>query len=238
MATKKQPADTSKKLAPIRVKLLEKPVKAGEVLTVAVEGDYCSRYNEASAIAKAAGELMTELKPSMLPDALVRIFENNTEKPFELINSVAFRDEQDNVTRISFTAKYGDTTAKEVEDLFGKLKTKHGTTANVNDYVARTVEATFDSKVFHDAEGRFDKEKYDRIVEALDGVCKDLGVQNPLSTVVTVKPLASFHQRRWNDFSIADNRTISKVLKNTVTFTPAPNAVTGLMYGEKPEDKE
>lgn len=234
MATKKQPA----KLAPIRVKLLEKPVKAGEVMTVAVEGDYCSRYNEASAIAKAAGDLMTDLKPSMLPDALVRIFENNTKTPFELINSVAFRDEQDNVTRVSFTAKYSDTTAQEVEELFGGLKTTHGTTANVNDYMARTVEAQFDSKVFHDAEGRFDKEKYDRIVEALDKVCKELDVPNPLSSKVTVKPLASFHQRRWNDFSIADNRAISKVLKNTVTFTPCPNAVTGLMYGEKKEEEK
>lgn len=235
MATKKQ---TAAKLAPIRVKLLAKPVKAGDVMTVQTEGDYCSRYNEASAIGKAAEALMGDLKPSMLPQALNHIFENNTDKPFELINSVAFRDEQDNVTRVSFTAKYSDTTAEQVEELFGKLKTKHGTTANVNDYVARTVEGTFDSKVFHDAEGRFDRTKYDRIVEALDTVCKELGVENPLSTVVTVKPLASFHQRRWNDFSIEDNRKISLVLKNTISFTPCPNAVTGLMYGEKPEEKE
>lgn len=237
MATKKSTAPV-KKLDPIRVNLIEKPVKTGEVLTVIVEDDYPSRYNEASAIGKAADALMKELKPSMEPDAVARVFEQNSEKPFEPINSVSFQDGDGNVTRVSFTGKYADSTAKEMEDLFGGLTTRHGTTANVNDYVARTVVASFDSTVFQNAEGKFDKERYDRIVEALDDVCKELEVTNPLSTTVTVKPLASFHTRRWSDFDLAANRKITKVLKNTVTFTPCPNAKTGLMFGEKPEDKE
>lgn len=233
----KKIAAPAKKLDPIKAKLLEAPVKTGEVLTIYVEGDYPTRYNEASAICKSAEKLMADLKPYMSPDALSKIFEHNAEKPFEPISSVAFQDENGNVTRISFTGKYGDLTAQEAEELFGSLKTKHGTTANVNDYAARTVTAKFDSSVFQDEEGRFNHERYDKIVGALDKVCQELGIKNPLSTSISVKPLPAFHTRRWVDFDRAANVKITKVLKNTISFTPCANAVTGVMCGEELKEK-
>jgi hypothetical protein len=233
MATKPKKSATPKPtLASIRVKTLEKPVKTGDVLTVLVEGDYPSRFNEASAIAKAADLLMKELKPAMLPDAVARIAEQNSEKPWEPIVSVAFQDDNDNVVRISSTSKYGETTAEVVEALFGGLKTRKNEQANVNDYVARTMTAQFDSTVFQGADGKFDKARYDKIVAALDGVCLELGVKNPLSTAVVVKPLPTFHTRRWVDFDKEANSRISVVLPNQVIFTPCPNAKTGLMAGE------
>ena len=223
-------------LAPLRVKTLEKPIRTGEVLTIPVEGDYPTRYNEASSIGKVAADLMKDLKPLMLPDAAAHIFVQNSDKPWEPITSVAFQDDAGNVTRISFTAKYADTTAAIAEELFGGIQTKDGKQANVNEYMARTVVAAFDSTVFQGPDGKFVKERYDRIVAALDGVCLELGVKNPLSTSVTVKPLPTFHTRRWIDFDRETNVKISTVLQNQITFTPCPNVKTGLMAGEKPKE--
>lgn len=233
----KKPAAPKNTLAPLRVKTLAKPVKTGDVLTVLVEDDYPSRYNEASSIGKAADQLMKDLKPAMSPDAVARIFDQNSEKPWEPIASVAFQDDKDNVVRISFTSKYTDTTAEIAEALFGDLKTKDGKATDVNDYMARTVVASFDSTVFQGADGKFDKARYDKIVAALDTACKELDVKNPLSTAVVVKPLPSFHTRRWTDFDKVTNQKISKVLQNQIAFTPCPNAKTGLMIGEEPKEE-
>lgn len=238
MATKK-PTDSKKNiLAPLKIKTVEKPVKTGDVVTINVEGDYASRYNEASAICKGAEALMKELKPAMLPLAVSEIFTQNTTNPNEPIVSVAFRDEKDNVLRISLVNKFGNLTVPAVEALFKGLKTKDNVEANINNYLARTVEAKFDSAVFKGADGKFDKERYDKIVTALDGVSKELGVANPLSTQIAVEPMPNFSTRRWLDFDLAANLLISKVITNQVTFTPCPNAVTGLMAGEEPKEEK
>jgi len=233
---KKLTAAPKNTLAPLRVKTLEKPVKTGDVLTVLIENDYPSQYNEASSIMKKAEKLMKDLKPAMLPYAITNVFEQNSSKPWEPITSVAFQDDNANVTQISFTSKYADTTAQIAEALFGNLKTRDGKPANVNDYMARTIIASFDSTVFQGADGKFDKARYNKIVAALDDVCLELGVKNPISTVEVVKPLPSFHTRRWADFDLEINHKISKVLQNQMTFTPRPNVKTGKMAGEDPDD--
>jgi len=238
MATKKTTESKKNILAPLKIKALEKPLKTGDVVTINVEGDYPSKYNEASAIAKGAEKIMKDYKPAMLPLAVDEIFTQNTTNPNEPIVSVAFRDEKDNVLRISMTSKYGDVTAEAVQELFKGLKKKDKTEANINDYVERTVEARFDSTVFRGADGKFDRERYDKIVAALDGVSKELGIVNPLSTQIVVKPFANFSTRRWLDFDKATNVQISKVITNQITFTPCPNAVTGLMVGEEPEKEK
>jgi hypothetical protein len=117
MATKTKKPVKKSKLAPLNVKLQEKPVKKGEVLTVHVNGDYPTRYNEASALAKQAAQLMSELKPLILPHALSHIYSCNAEKPWEPITSVAFQDDNDNVLRVSNTAKYPELDATAVEEL-------------------------------------------------------------------------------------------------------------------------
>lgn len=237
MATKKTTDSKKNILAPLKIKALEKPLKTGDVVTLNVEGDYPSRYNEASAISKGAEEIMKDLKPAMMPLAIDEVFTQNTVNPNEPIISVAFRDEKDNVTRISMTGKYGDLTAEGVEALFKDMKKKDDAVANVNDYVARTVEAAFDSSVFIGQDGKLDEARYNKLVKALDAVCKDMEIKNPLTTKIVVKPLPNFGTRRWLDFDKVTNLRISKVIKNTFTFTPCPNAVTGLMCGETKEEK-
>ena len=84
---------------------------------IEVEGDYPSRYNEAKAVFDEAEGLMKELRPLMLPDALHELFRHNSDKPWDPIKSVKLQDENKNVTRITWLAKYKQLAASVVETL-------------------------------------------------------------------------------------------------------------------------
>lgn len=238
MAKKTAPKNV---LEPLHVKLSEKPVKTGDVMKVLVSDNYPTRYNTASSISKQADKLMSEMKPAMAPDAVKRLIAENVVHPWEPIASVAYQDPEGNVTRVSFTSKYKEVPAKIAEDLFNGLRCrpregeKDGATADINDYMQRTVVGTFNSESFLDEDGRFDKNRYDKIMAALDKVSRELGIQNPLSTVETVKPLPTFHARRWVDFDSETNEKITRMLPNQLVFSPCPNVITGKMVGEEDE---
>lgn len=223
MAKAKKPTKDYQ-LKPLKVKTVEKAVKKGDVPVILVEGDYCSRYNEAAAIVDDADGLLKALKPLMMPDALSEIYRHNSERPWEPIVSVVLQDEQGKKTRLSFTSSYKDSTAVIVEALFGELTTTKDQKANVNDYVARTMEGSFDSNAFLGPDGKFSQERYDAITKAMADVAAKLGINNPLSTVETVKPLKDFHARRWLDFDRAANEKITRVLQNTVQVVPVAEA--------------
>jgi hypothetical protein len=244
MAKKSEKTATSKStLEPLHVKLSEKPVKNGDVVTVLVDDDYPTRYNTASSIAKQAGKLMDEMKPAMIPDALARIMQVNGVHPWEPVASVAYQDPNGNVTRVSFTNKYKEVPAQVAEALFKNLQCKpqeetEGKQANINDYMQRTVVGAFNSECFLNAEGKFDKARYDRIMGALDKVAGELGIQNPVATQEVVKPLPTFPARRWVDFDVDTNLKISKVLINQLQFVPCANVVTGKIAGEEETDEK
>lgn len=229
MATKTTKKNGTPKnvLAPLKVKSIEKAVKKGDIPTIKVEGDYPSRYNEAAAVKKDAEGLMTDLKPIMLPDALAELFRHNSERPWDAISSVKLQDDAEEVTRITFSAKYSAVAAAMAEALFGEIKTKTGKKPDINDYLIRTMVGTFDSTVFLGADGRFDQKRYDKIFGALEAVSKELGIANPLSTSESVQPLPDFHNRRWMDFDLATNQKISQVIQNQVNFVPCPKAAEG-----------
>lgn len=245
LKTAKPSKKTPKKLLPLTVAVDSKPERKGDVVTVQVAGDYCSRYNEASAIAKQATEIMKRLKPAMEPEFIARVCHENTEHPWQPITSIAFEDEEHNVTRLSFTSKYGQVEPAVVEALFGSLKVRSledkgiTTDADVNNYVGHTLQASFNSDCFLDEEGRFDGVRYTKIRNALNAVCAELGIANPLTTQKVIKPLPTFHTRRWVDFDAASNERISELIPNQISFTPCPNTKTGKMCGElEDEEKE
>lgn len=211
-------------LEPLTVKSVAQPVKKGDLPTLLVNGDYPSRYNEASAIKKAAEEFMSELRPILLPDAIAEIYRHNSERPWEPISSVKLQDENENVTRVTFTSKYSDITASVAEALFDTLKTKDGKKPDINNYLARTMVGTFDSAVFLGPDGKFDQKRYEKFVTVIDKVSKELGVTNPLSTHETVAPLPDFHSRRWMDFDVMANQKISEVIQNQTNLVPQPKA--------------
>jgi hypothetical protein len=204
-----------------------KAMKKGDIPTILVDGDYPTRYNEAAAVMKDAEELMKDLKPVMLPDALAELFRHNSERPWDAISSVKLQDDAEEVTRVTFTSKYSTVAPAIAEALFGEIRTKAGKKPDINDYLVRTMVGTFDSTVFLGADGRFDKTRYEKIFSALEAVAKELGIVNPLSTSETVQPLPDFHNRRWMDFDLETNQKISGVVKNQTNFVPCPKAAEG-----------
>jgi hypothetical protein len=222
--TATKPVTPKPVLEPLRVRSIVKPLKKGEMPILLIQGDYATRYNEASAIKKKAEELMTDMKPIMLPDALEEICRHNVERPWDAIASVKLQDELDGVTRITSSSKYSATTPAIVEELFGHLKTNKGEPANVNNYVAHSLQINFDSSVLLDANGKVDMNRFNRFAKAMAEAAQALEVPNPLSVVDVVAPLPDFHSRRWLDFDAKANAEITRVLPNQITFVPCPKA--------------
>jgi hypothetical protein len=218
------------KLAPLKIKLDEKPRQTGDVIILPVEGDYSTQYNEASAIAASAELLMKDLKERMLPEAMAQLFDSNTLTPWEPSTSVALVDEKGGMTRVSFTKKYADIDAHQAEALFDEIKVmargaKPETKPDINDYIARTVGVKFDNAAFLGPDGKFDATRFEKFTAAIKGVADELKIPNPLSAETSVQPLPSFHKRRWYDFSRSDNFKISTVIKNQVSFVPCPSGL-------------
>lgn len=222
MKTKETP--TKNQLIPLRVKTVSKPVKKGDLPVLTVEGDYPSRYNEASAIKKAAEGLMDELRPLLLPDAIAEIYRHNNERPWDAISSVKLQDDDESVLRVTFMAKYSVVGASVAESFFDQIKMRDGSKPNINNYLARAMQASFDSSVFLGPDGKFDEKRYAKFVAAVEKVAKELGTTNPLSAQEVVTPLPDFHSRRWLDFDVKTNQQISEVIKNQTNLTPQPKA--------------
>lgn len=230
------------KLTPLRVKATPKPVKTGDVIHLHVEGDYPTRYNEASAIVKEANELMKDFKPIMLPQAQEEVFRHNCERPWETVSSVALRDDNDNILRVSFLNKFSDVPIIQAEVLFATIKTKAkdgkpGETPDINDYLQFLLVPKFDPKAVLDAEGKFDQVRFKKFHDAIQAVAQELKIENPLSAEKQILPLPTFGARRWTDFDYETNQRISEVIQGQINFTPCPNAVTGKMVGEKENKK-
>jgi hypothetical protein len=163
----------------------------------------------------------------MLPDALVHIFETNTQNPRDPIASVALKDEAGNTTRVSFTKKYSDIPVEAVEALFKKIIVlpngdEPAKYADINDYIARTAVPSFNGEAFL-KDGKFNQARFDQFNEAIKKVADELGVPNPLSVEIKVLPRQSFHIRRWIDFDKTTNQAISTVVANQINFVPCVN---------------
>jgi hypothetical protein len=171
-------------------------------------------YNEAHADKKKAEQSMKETRPKLETPGVDEVFAQNCAHPLEPITSVKLTDGSGAVCRLSFTAKYGAADAEQVEAVFD------ATGKDINDYLVSTVAAKFDSKVFLDAEGNFSKTVYDKFRLAVERVAKELGVECPLSTAKVVIPKPDFHERRWKDFTVQQQKDISAVLPNVVTLSP------------------
>jgi hypothetical protein len=210
------------------------PPKKDEIPVVQVEGDTMKRYNEAVAAKKDAEDAMTELKPILHETAMQFIFDHNCKRDCtNQLTSVKLQDVTideelpasdpkrvitGEITRVSFTSRYGSCDADQVEATFSTMKGR-----NVNDYVTETVAATFDDKVFLDAEGNFDAKVFKKFQVAIERVATELGLKNedgsvksPLSTKRVLITKEGFHEQRFKDFNSEENFVLAKVLPNTI----------------------
>jgi len=180
--------------------------------TFRLPGDVVTRYNKASADAKDAD---ARLKAARLPLATAGLNHFlNARCGGQDISSIKLVDDNAAVVRYTFQDRYSAADAEPVDRVMEDLG------ADINDWVAETVKASFDSGFFTTADGEFDQKAYDETVKALEVVCKKLGKANPLSCKKVVQPKPTFHAKRFVEFDAAANKRLTEVLPNTQTLTP------------------
>ena len=97
----------------------------------------------------------------------------------------------------------------------GKIFNKLG--VDVNDYVAKTTQTTFDQSFFLDEDGSFDQGIYDATMIVLESVANRFSKPHPLSTTVVVKPKADFHQVRWS-LGVDAQLALTEALPSTISL--------------------
>jgi hypothetical protein len=207
------------------------------VLLDVEQGDIVKRYNEAKEAADRAAETMNELRPQIVEAAKEHIFENNCAPGcLNPLTSVKLQELLENpndpesepvrgeLIRVSFTSRYNTADAEFVDAMFKQFK---GRKRNINDYVTETLTASFDSTVWLDEDGNFNQAVYDKFRIAIEKVAKELDlkdaegrVKSPLTTKRTVQVKEAFHQRRFTDFSVEENHSLSDALPNTIQCVP------------------
>ena len=196
--------------------------KPGEIPTVRIEGDLVKHYNVAAAQVEAGERLMKDLRPEILEIGLAEVFKRSCANPASPTPTVKLQDEQDDVLRVQFTARYGkvqDTDA--VEDLCDSTKGPDGKPVDINRFLQETVSAKFNCAVFNGADGKFSQRIYDKFRNALERVAAELDVPCPLETEKVVIPLTTFHDERFTLFpDPAAQLLLAKLCPNTNSIVP------------------
>jgi hypothetical protein len=210
-------------LKKLRVKMAAAPAtKPGEIPVVTIEGDLIKQYNSADGQAKAAKAVMEDLRPEILELGLREIFERSVAHPKEPSLTVKLQDEQAEVLRVQFTARYLQVADLEgAEELFGSLRGPDGKPVDINDYLQETVAAKFNCGVFLDTDGKFQQTVYDKFRTAIERVASQLKVPCPLETTKEVRPLPSLHEKRWEAFpDPVVQVNLTRICPNTTQIVP------------------
>ena len=216
--------------------------KKDEIPLYHLDGDTVKQLNAARAAKKEAENTCKLLEPQVRQEAMRVIFDENcSPETFSPLTSVKIQDmewptEEDleagrkeqkpgEVCRVSFTSKYNSCDAEQLEAIFDRFKGR-----DINDYVTETMEASFDSKVFLDANGDFRKDVFEAMRDAVAGVVKKFGVKGEdnqpfkaLTCKRVVIPKPDFHDRRRTDFNCEENHLLTKALPNTIQIVPQPS---------------
>jgi hypothetical protein len=203
------------------------------LMTVAVKGDVVSRYAEACDQIVKAEAIKDELAAQLQETGLRAVFNHNiavADTPKAMISSVnlvdkTHEDDEDSVDRVMFTW-----VRKDLKNDPNAVKSAFVAIAAENDvkraeqagywsnYCEEVVSAKFDAKVFNGADGKFDRNRFDKFVKAIDGVCQELGVTTPLTASKIIAPKAGFHDIRFQEFGLETNMLLTAVLPTTTSL--------------------
>lgn len=216
-----------------------------EIEIIKIEGTTVEEYNRAVAAMKNAEETINKLRPTLINEGVDAILDFNCAPDCaNQVTSVKIQDIKEvvdpkdpakkktmrvagEIIRLSFTSKYNGCDTAQVDAAFDSFAGR-----NINEYVVETLVASFDSSVFLDENGNFDREVYKKYAEAIAKVTKELAptnkqLQNPdgtpkvvLSTKKVLKVKPEFHTKRFKDFNKSENVTLCRVLPNTVQLVP------------------
>jgi hypothetical protein len=150
--------------------------------------------------------------------------QDKAEKP----DKAAKEEEKVETALFTWTRKNTKCNSKNVETFFRELALlpAEGPKIVRSNYADWAVVSEFNTDVFIDPKtGKFSQERYEAFVKALEGVSQKLDVVNPLSTSKVMVAVADFHTRRFKDFNLETNVTLTQVLPTTVKLEserPAP----------------
>jgi hypothetical protein len=225
----------------------EAPDKAlsTEIQAIRLEGTTVEEYNRAVAAKKIAEETITKLRPTLEQEGIGAVLNFNcAPECLTQVTSVKIQDVKEvldpkdqtktrkikvngEVIRLSFTSRYNTCDTEQVDAAFDTFQGR-----DINTYVVETLVASFDSGVFLDEKGNFDREVFSKYRDAIAKVTAELApknqqLQNPdgspktvLTTKKVLKVKDDFHKRRFKDFSLEENATLVRVLPNTVQLVP------------------
>ena len=191
--------------------------------TIIIDSGAVNAYCRASDAVKAAQEIMEEHKEALVRAGLKHIFAHNcahADNPDAQVSTVKLQDsDTSEALNVIWSRKNNKMTASTVESAFKRMLTTKGKRPDINEYVAEMPEAEFDASVFM-ADGVFDEDVYLAFTLEIADIATRLGVKNPLTCKKVAEPKADFHDRRWIDFSPADNLALQKVMPTTVMLKP------------------
>lgn len=194
------------------------PTETGDSIPViAIDGDLIKQYNDADTQAKQAAGVMEELRPDISEIGLNEIFTRSCRRPATPTCSVKLQDDAGEVLLVMFVNKY-----KDVADVPAAEELFENHDLDINGYVTEGVKATFDDKVFYDADGNFVQEIYDDVRKAIQTIVAKRGLaKNPLDTTKIVKTKPCFHAERFALFpKVETQHQVFTTLPNTLSFKP------------------
>lgn len=229
--SKTKPKSTFKSL-PRSLKAKVADAARDTIDVLSIEGSDVAQYCVAHEQEKAAKEVKGELRPAILNLALPHIVRTNCDstRAGDKIKSVKLCDDEGSVLRVTFKSVYAAVAKADAIAAFEALndmrvdaKGEDAVFADLGAYATETLVASFDSKVFLNDNGDFDKNAYNKYREAIERVSQALGRECPLSAKPVVVIKDTFADSRWTDFDAEENLALSTVFTNTVDVVPLEN---------------
>lgn len=192
----------------------KKAIATVETPTVKLTSSIVHIYNEARRKLKEAEEAMASVEADLKRAGASAVFKVNSSFNSPALKSVILKDLTGSSIRVTLANQYPALTESAATGLFEALD------VDVNDYVVQTVKASFDSKVFLNANGDFRQDVFKTFSTACKQAALIVGVENPLTTTIvnTLKP--DFDERRYADFTPEAQVLIYETAPNKTSLTP------------------
>jgi predicted MPP superfamily phosphohydrolase len=213
-----------------------KPKKSTkEIPLVPVLGDKVARYSEAYRAAKNAEQVMTTLSAELSEAGVVAVFTNNCEKandPKAQLSSVKLYDveaegepapedaESVPALMVTWSKKTKKMDPAQVNATLTALLDNKGKKVDANVYAVMGVVASFDTKVFAGADGKFDQERYDAFTEAIEKVAKKFKVPCPLECHKEMMVTPNCHVARFQNLDVEANLAMQRVIPTSISLEP------------------
>jgi hypothetical protein len=192
------------------------------VPSIVVEGDLVRRYNAASDACKKAEEEMANIKPLLQLEGVNYVFGVRCKgDDTSSVNLVDSAENGSDCVQFSFTRKVGALDESTLKLVLAGLKRKDGEPVKLSDYAHWELQASFDAKVLmteQNGKPKLNEALCIEMINAISNIALAHGVENPLKLSRSLVPNDDFHEKRWQDFSPAANKSLLAAFPNVMTL--------------------